>query len=269
MKCENLQLNLSVYLDDILTGEERATLDEHLARCPLCRQKLADFQILRRDLHILPRPELSNNLMMAVRNSVAWEVKSKQPSVFTEDFRRWLQMRLMPYSVGVATALFLGFTLLWTLLSAANNPPEFELAKVEPMSKTTVMLTNTNSELPSNEFELSAADFAAARILVSGDSPSVNPNGALIALTKSIVRGKMEDDEVVVVADVFGDGLAQIAEVVEPSKDRNAVSELEKALNTNSDYAPPFVTANLDQRSNIVRVVLRIQRVNVDTHLKN
>ncbi len=104
------------------------------------------------------------------------------------------------------------------------------------------MLTNSNSQFPANDFELSAADFAAARISVSGNSPSVNPQGALIALTKSIMRGKMKDDEVVVVADVFGSGLAQIAEVVEPSKDINAVRELEKALKNNPDYAPPFVT---------------------------
>ncbi|MEO8071773.1 MAG: zf-HC2 domain-containing protein [Acidobacteriota bacterium] len=268
MKCVNLQFNLSVYLDDILTNEERAAVDEHLARCPLCRQKLADFQMLRRDLRVLARPEISGDLMMSVRNRVAREVKSKQPSYFTEDFRRWLQMRLMPYTVGTAASLIIGFTLLWMLLSNANNMREFELAKITPNSTTTTMLTNSNSQFPSNEFELSAADFAAARISVSGDSPSVNPQGALIALTKSIVRGKMKDDEVVVVADVFGDGLARIAEVVEPSKDINAIRELEKALKTNPDYAPPFVPANLDQRLNTVRVVLRIQKVNVDTHLK-
>ncbi len=268
MKCENLQLNISVYLDDILTAGERAAVDEHLARCPLCRQKLADFQMLRRDLRVLPRPEISDDLMNVVRSRVAQEVKSHQPTIFTEDFRRWLQMRLMPYSVGTAASLIIGFALLWMLLSNVNNTREFELAKIAPRSTTTTILTNSNSQFPANDFELSAADFAAARISVSGDSPSVNPQGALIALTKSIMRGKMKDDEVVVVADVFGDGLAQIAEVVEPSKDINAVRELEKALKTNPDYAPPFVTANLDQRSNTVRVVLRIQKVNVDTHLK-
>ncbi len=267
MKCENLQFNLSVYLDDILTDGERAAVDEHLARCPLCRQKLADFQMLRRDLRVLARPEMPTDLMMSVRNRVAQKVKSNQPAYFTEDVRRWLQMRLMPYTVGTAASLIVGFTLLWMLLSNANNIHEFELAKVEPRSTTTTMLTNS-SQSPSNNYELNAADFAAARISVSGDSPSVNPQGALIALTKSIVRGKMKDDEVVVVADVFGDGLARIAEVVEPSKDINAVRELEKALQTNPDYAPPFVTANLDQRSDTVRVVLRIQKVNVDTHLK-
>jgi len=267
MKCENLQLNLSVYLDDILRDEERVTLDEHLARCPLCRQKLADFQALRLDLRVLPRPELPNDLLVAVRSRVAQEVKSTQKSIFTEGFREWLQMRLMPYSVGTALSLLLGVTLLWTLLSAANfTEQSTELAQYQPIKQSSVRLTNSNSEMKTNNFELSAADFAAARLSVSGDSPSVNPQGALVALTKSFVRGKMKDDEVIVVADVFGDGLAQISEVIKPSRDLQAVRELQEALKTNPAFAPPFVPANLDQRSNTVRVVLRIQRVDVQTY---
>ncbi len=268
MKCENLQLNLSVYLDDILKSEERAAIDEHLPRCPLCRQKLADFQAIRMDLRGLPRPELSNNLLVAMQSRVAKEVQSTQPSIFTESFNRWLQMRLMPYSVGTALSLLLGVTLLWTLLSAAHSTDQSELVKYQPIKQSTIMLGNSNSSTKSNEFELSASDFAAARLSVSGDSPSINPQGALVALTKSFVRGKMKDDEVVVVADVFGNGLAQIAEVIEPSRDRRAVSELQEALKNDPDYAPPFVPANLDGRSDTVRVVLRIQRVDVQTHTK-
>ena len=77
----------------------------------------------------------------------------------------------------------------------------------------------------------------------------------------------MRDDEVTVVADVFGNGLAQIAEVVEPSRDERAVEELERALQSDPSYAP-FVPANMDQRSSeTIRVVLKIQSVNVDTSL--
>lgn len=262
MKCEDLQLNLSIYLDNVLSEGEQFIVDEHLAQCPLCRLKLSDFQSLRRDLRVLPRPEPPKFFPAALRQRLA--VKANNERIINVKFREWLQMRLMPYSVGVAASLLLGFSLLWSLLSSANNAPE--LAKFQPNKA--VMLANPETLNLPNEVELSAADFAAARISVAGDSPSVNPQGALVALTKSIVRGKMRDDEVVVVADVFGDGLAKIAEVVEPANDRQTVRELKKALETNPDYAPPFVPANLDQRSKTVRVVLKIQRVNVDTHLQ-
>jgi hypothetical protein len=77
-----------------------------------------------------------------------------------------------------------------------------------------------------------------------------------------LVRGGTKNDEMVVVADVFSNGLAQIAEVVEPSRDRRAVGELEKALDSDPAYAP-FVPADLENRPESVRVVLKFQSVNV------
>lgn len=272
MKCENLQFNLSVYLDDCLIGQERAIVDEHLARCPLCRQKLADFQVLRNNLRVLPRPALSNDLLAAMRNRVAQAAESNQPKfalLHTETFRQWVQKRLVPYCVGTAASLLFGLTLLWSLLSAAYIPVKnMELAKVEsPAKPTTVLLSNSNSSgfASENDYELNAAEYANARLLVSNGSPSLNPQGALVALTRSIVRGNMKDDEVVIVADVFGDGLARIAEVVEPSSDLQAVRELEKALRDDPNYAP-FVPASFDKRSETVRVIFKINRVDIKTN---
>lgn len=275
MKCEDLQLNLSTYLDDILTAEERSIVDEHLARCPLCRQKLADFQVLRNSLRSLPRPALSKDLLAAMRNGIAQEVKTsgrKPWFATTDDFVEWLQMRVMPYSVGTAASLIFGLLLLWSLLSAASIPNEnTALAKLESPTKSTVLPANSSwrsGVVSENAFDLNAADYAAARLTVSGGSPSLNPQGALVALTKSIVRGNMKDDELVIVADVFGDGLAQIAEVVEPSSDVQAVSELEKALKNDPNYAP-FVPASFDGRSETVRVIFKINRVDIKTNTKS
>ncbi len=273
MKCENLQFNLSVYLDDCLIEQERAVVDEHLARCPLCRQKLADFQVLRNALRALPRYAMPNDLLTATRFRVAQAAGGGQPkfSVFhTESFGEWLQKRLMPYAVGTASSLLFGLTLLWMLLSAAYIPRQnTELAKAELPIKQTVLLSNSNSNnrAPVDNYELNAADYASARLPVSNGSPSLNPQGALVALTRSIVRGNMKDDEVVVVADVFGDGLAQIAEVVEPSSDVRAVSELEKALKNDPNFAP-FVPASFDGRSETVRVIFKINRVDIKTNTK-
>jgi hypothetical protein len=76
------------------------------------------------------------------------------------------------------------------------------------------------------------------------------------------MRGKMKDDEVVVVADILSNGMARIAEVVEPSNKDRAVNELERALDSDPANAP-FVPAILDNRSDNVRVVLKFQTVNV------
>ena len=268
MNCENLQFNLSIYLDDILTDEERAALDEHLARCPLCRQKLSDFQALQRDLRMMPRPVLSNELLHSVKMRVARELNSEiyQEPTFSEKFRVWARSFLMPSMVGTAASLMFGFLLLWALMTANTGiRQEDEFATYEKPETSKILLAQATPNLFDDE--LTPMEFANERLSISAVSPSVNPEGALVALTKSFMRGGMNDDEVVVVADVFGNGLAQIAEVVEPSKNRQAVRELEKALKTNPDYAPPFVPANMDHRSETVRVVLKFQTVNVDTNI--
>jgi hypothetical protein len=268
MKCEDIQFNLSIYLDDILTKAERETVDSHLAQCPLCRQKAEDYQMLRRDLQMLERAPLPAVLLAATRNRVGREIEQNESkTVFTESFRRWLLMSFMPYGVATVLSLTFGITLLWSLLSTANGSAQnAEIARLQPFNKPLILTPNADSIADFDGFELTQADYAAARLSVSGDSPSLNPKGALLALTKSLVRGNMKDDEVVVVADVFGNGLAQIAEVVEPSSDRSAVRQLEKALkNNNSDFAP-FVPAVMDNRSDTVRVVLKIQRVDVQTN---
>lgn len=271
MKCEDLQFNLPVYLDDCLTTEERAATDAHLAACPLCRERLADFQALKNDVRILPRAAMPPDLLRSMRARVADEIKTTKrapENILSEAWREWLQMRFLPYAAATAVTLVFGLSLLWTLLSATHGSAQnSEIARVEPFAKSTVLLANNNS---SGEFfnpQLGASEFAAARIPSADQSPTVNPNGALVALTKSLVRGNMKDDEVVVVADVFGNGLAQIAEVVEPSSDRRAVGELENALKNNPDFAP-FLPASVDGRSETVRVVLKFQRVDVQTHVK-
>ena len=272
MSCEDLQFNLPIYLDDILSEAERVGVEKHLAQCPVCRCKLTDFQKLRNDLRILPRPALSHEKLTAMRNRVTQQAESKQgifASFVSEERREWMQMRLMPYTVGTAASLLFTITLLWSLLSAAYIPEKTaELAKNEAPLKSPVLLANPTLENYGNDFELNPANFAATRYSVSGNSPSLNPQGALVALTKSIVRGKMKDDEVVIVADVFGDGLAQIAEIVEPSSDVQAVYELEKALKNDPRYAAPFVPANMDRRSDTVRVIFKINRVDIETHTK-
>lgn len=271
MNCENLQLNLPIYLDDVLTNEERAGVEEHLAHCSSCCQKLIDFQSLRNDLRVLARPELPKDLLASVRSRVAREIKSNQPQPNRspqKNIYEWLQMRVMPYAVGTVASLLFGFLLLSSLLNHTNDSPQnADFARYEPFTKSDVLLADANPKMNAEDFELNAADFAAARLSISGESPSVNPQGALVALTKAFVRGKMKDDEVVVVADVFGNGLAQIAEVVEPSRDRHAVRELEEALKNNPEYAP-FVPANLDHRAETVRVIFKIQSVNVETRTK-
>ncbi len=272
MKCEDLQFNLSLYSDDILTDQERDVLDVHLVACPLCRQSLADLQEIRTSLRVLARPAMPLHILNSLKIAVANELEAANPApqfyVFNETFGEWARKRLMPFSIGTVASLVLGITLLWSLMSSVNNPQQNgEFVQNQPFSEKPVLLAKANPNQNSDELDLTPTQYAATRLSVANESPSINPQGALIALTKSMMRGEMMDEEVVIVADIFGNGLAQITEVVEPSKNRYAVYEIEKALQTDSTYAP-FVPSNLDNRSDSVRVIFKFQSVNVKTNLE-
>lgn len=267
MKCENLQFNLSLYLDDILTEEERAVVDVHLVQCPLCRQKLDDFRLLRAELQQNFQPAMPKDLLASVKTAMRTEIKSaqKQPKrLFSKDLLEYLQMRVMPYTVGVAASLFFGFSLLWILLSGFGSQNANQNLAANTAQEPTIFITKTSESSKSDSSEISPSDVVSQRFSVSGESPSVNPQGALIELAQSFTNRKIKGNELVVVADVFSDGLANIEEVVEPLDNQQTVYDLEKAFNQDSDDAP-FVPAFLDKRADSVRVVLKIQRVDVNT----
>jgi hypothetical protein len=266
MSCKDLQEAIALYADgDTLDENVRARLDAHLVACPLCRVRLAEFQTLQNDLRVLTRPAMPADLLNAVRGAVAVEIKTaqkKQPFIYTEGFRQWLQFRFMPYAVGTVASLILTATLLLSLLSTRNVTVENNLALSESATGSSSLLLAANSNPMIDELAITPSQYAAMRFGVGNESPSVNPTGALVALTKSIVRGKMRDDEVVVVADVFGNGVARISEVVEAPTDESDLEALENALQKDPNQAA-FLPARLDNRSDVVRVVLKIQRVDV------
>ena len=169
-------------------------------------------------------------------------------------------MRLMPLGVGVFASAVIGFAFI-TMMFSGYLATQGSMGR--DLNRTSDLLAaNANPFQKLAPGEISADEYARTRLNFASESPSVNPQGALIALTRSLVRGGMKDDEVVVVADVFGNGLAQIAEVIEPSRDRRAVLELQKALESDPAYAA-FVPANLENRPDSVRVILKFQSVDV------
>lgn len=266
MNCSDLQLNLSLYADDRLDAAERSVVDEHLAICPLCRQNVAEIREIKADFRQFARRAMPVAVSNYVRLAVRSELRGGRSNWISDATREWLSMRLMPLGVGVAASLVIGFSLLMMMFSAARSSSDV-VAKNGGNETRIMIAPNRENISDGRSFDLSAEDYARTRLAFSGESPSINPKGALIALTRTFMRGNMNDDEVVVVADVFSNGLAQITEVVEPSRNGNAVTELEKALESDGNYAP-FVPAVLDNRSENVRVVLRFQSVNVSTNEK-
>jgi hypothetical protein len=106
-------------------------------------------------------------------------------------------------------------------------------------------------------------NYAAMRAPYAEQSPSLNPDGALAALTGSYARpdeAKYQDgDDMIVVADVFSNGAASLAGVVQAPRDRRMLDDFELALRQNAAFVP----ASLDRRPDTMRVVFAVQKVDV------
>ena len=265
MKCSDLQSNLPLYADGFLGENESASIKAHLEVCPLCRLRNSEYHDIRSDLARVRRPKISaalkTNLQMAVRSELnSRPANPKYSSSFTE----WLQMRVMPYGIGVFASLLIGVTFLTMMFSGMLQPRPIQVASGERDSSV-LLASNSDPFSGDSASFISPVVFAHSRMEFASESPSINPQGGLVAMTESLMREGIRDEEVVVVADVFSNGLAKISEVVESPRDTRSLSELERALESNRT---PFVPAVMENRPENMRIVLKFQSVDVSTGSK-
>ena len=124
-KCEELQFDLPLYFDGSLNADERSAVDAHLPECPLCRQKLSEFEELSVGLRSIPRYEAPADLVSAIRASVSAQFAPTpgNPSFALIDRpRRWTDIWLVPSTAGAMATVVIGFTLLYFMLSSSPVP---------------------------------------------------------------------------------------------------------------------------------------------------
>jgi anti-sigma factor RsiW len=263
MTCLESQKAFSPYLDGALNRESSAALGEHIGVCPVCRHQLEETRALVRGLSLMPRtpapPDLSSSIRAAlvIERAASNATPRLSPS---ERATRWLGVRLMPYSVGAVYSIILFaavFGGLWQQLKILRNLTDAQaLESGQPYSVTWVDGRGGYDVTR----PLAPGLAAAARAPFATESPTLNPRGALAALTLTPPsEGQPDDDDMIVVADVYGNGSATLAEIVEPPRNRRMVDELQDALRK----SPAFVPASLDRRPQTMRVVFVLQKMNV------
>jgi hypothetical protein len=210
---------------------------------------------------MVSRPVIPTDLLKSVRIAVAKEINqttihigSQIEPTFKEKLSHWI----MPYSIGTVTASVFALLLLTFILTINKSNNELAVTTPKP-ENSTVLLAKTTPDDARKKLSLPPE---YAQISVAGNLPEVNPTGALMALTKSIVGGNVSDEEVVIVAEVFGNGIAKINEVVDPPSNKKAMTELQKAFQEDPENAP-FLPTKLKDDSKSIRIVLKIQRVDV------
>jgi len=261
MSCEETRQSLSLYVDNAVTLPARVAMDEHLDRCPVCRSELSELRSLRRSLSLLsrpiPPPDLTPNILDAIIIESAAKRQGPPPS-WSYRIARFLQPRLMPYTVGSFASVLMFF-----LMFSALRPHFVALREAALQRNGVILLRSPEITYDLNQ-PVTPEVFAASRAPFAEQSPSLNPGGALAALTRAYAhpqRNYYEDsDDMIVVADVFSNGAASLADVVQPPRNRRMLDDFESALRQDAAFVP----ASLDGRPDTMRVVFAVQKVDVD-----
>jgi hypothetical protein len=262
MSCQETQQSLSLYVDDQLALPVRAACDEHLRQCPVCRAQLAEMRAISRGLATMVRPKPPSELESSICDALRIEatLRARQPVLpLGQRLMRWLRPRLMPYTVGsFASVLLFGvmFNALRPHMRALN---EAAIAAREA-DAASYKIIYVGTEGPSIYEPLTPELFAAQRAPFNVESPSLNPRGALAELTREQSHGHDEgEDDMIVIADVFSNGRASLADVVQPPRDRRMLDEFQVALRKNAAFVPAYY----DRRPETMRVVFVVQKVGV------
>ena len=266
MTCEETRQTLSMYVDDCVSLPARVAIDEHLDRCPVCRSEMSELRSLTRSLKMMTRPTPPAGLAETITDLLTIEAAARQAPKLPLGRRvaRFLEPRLMPYTVGSFASVIL-FFLMFTALrphfvalreAALNSSGGLYVVRMEPL-------------MPGYDLyqPVSPADFAAKRAPFGEESPSLNPGGALAALTRAYsgphtsYHSDGNADDMIVVATVFSNGAASLSDVVQLPRDRRMLDEFESALRQDA----PFVPASYDRRPDTMRVVFTLgTKVEVD-----
>lgn len=275
MLCEETRQSLSLYVDDCVSLPTRVAIEEHLDRCPVCRAEVAELRSLTRGLGLLSRPTPPADLAYSISNALYIEAAARKqaptPSLVSR-IGRFLQPRLMPYTVGTFASVIM-FFLMFTALR-----PHFVALREAAIQRHAVLMLGTSDFADQDLKELGLYDLtkpvtdvslAAERAPFGAQSPSLDPAGALAKMTRSYAHlsesDYAPDDDMLVVADVFSNGAASLADVVHPPRDKRMLDDFESALRQNA----AFVKASLDRRPDTMRVLFwcrggAVQKVEVD-----
>ena len=267
MSCEDIQESLSLYCDVGLAPDARASCYQHLEVCPVCRAHLAELRSIRQSLAMLPRPSVPADLVPAINHALIAEAAARDLRshvTFADVISELLWPRVTRYAFSSVASL-----LLFASVFLALRPQLIALnAAVRAFD---AAITTSDSIDPSARYDInrpiSPESYSALRAPFNAESPSLNPRGALASLGRSSVNtlnGRRRDaDDMMVVADVFSNGAASLADVMRSPRDRRMLEDFQKALRQDAAFVP----AELDRRPGTMRVVYSVHRV--DVHDRN
>ena len=245
MSCEETRQTLSLYVDDCVSLPARVAIDEHLDRCPVCRDEVVELRSLTRSLKMMTRPTPPLGLAETITDLLTIEAAARhvpKPS-WSRRVARFLEPRLMPYSVGSFASV-----ILFVLMLNALRPHFVALRDAALNNAGSVYEVSTVRTIPGYDLfqPIDPKDFAQSRAPYGEESPSLDPKSALATLS----RGYSQRNPMIVGVTVYSNGQASLSDVVQSPPDRRALADFESALRKNASFVPAY----LDRRPDTMRV---------------
>jgi len=180
MDCSEIRSNLSLYADGILKEPDAACVEAHLVECPLCRESSSELHEVRNSLRRIARPEIPASLKFQLKRAIREEIAVEKTAWLpvSAATRAWLRKELMPYAVGTLASVVIGLTVLTSVFSGLRD--RNQMRSPVPSGSDSVLLASNRDPFSGGDL-VSPSDFAHSRMDVSRESPTVNPQGALIA----------------------------------------------------------------------------------------
>ncbi len=168
LSCEEAWVQMSQALDGLLSAQEQAELEEHLAHCPECS---SDYQALVRmeealgDLGETPAPpELSARVMARIRAEAGTRRKARRPIPLWRGGRRWQSLAGLAACALLCVGLYYGAGLGGTERDTVTELPEAVQTQPE-----------TSADLPESAPEEPEGDPAGADRPAPAQAPASEP----------------------------------------------------------------------------------------------
>jgi hypothetical protein len=203
----------------------------------------------------MTRPTAPPDLAITITDLLTIESAARRhapPPSLGKRIARFLEPRLMPYTVGSFASVIMFFLMLNALR------PHFVALREASNQHAGIFIMGTDPIYDLYQPK-TPEDFAASRAPYAEQSPSLNPDGKLAALTRAYQHDPShysDADDMIVVTNVFSNGAASLAAVVSPPRDRRMLDEFESALREDAAFVP----ASFDRRPDTMRVVFSVQR---------
>lgn len=130
--CVEIRRDFSGYLDGLSSREQLRSIRFHLVFCRSCREELESLQMIRAELHGLPKRQVPPELALRLRVRVSQRLHRSLRKGFGLWFENALRPLLIPASGGVLTAMIFFGLIMGSSFVPAVTLPDVPLQLVTP-----------------------------------------------------------------------------------------------------------------------------------------